>query len=125
MHMSRMTVKQFREVKQGTPEGKFKSLVILPTGRKCEVTGYRYMEFVAINKNGEPICRTRGNVGMIRITNADSGTEQLPYDNFLWSIDCLPKSGLLRLFLRHGLFMRLQELSNDTFGVSIAKKEKK
>ena len=125
MHISRMTVKQFREVKQGTPEGKFKSLVILPTGRKCEVTGYRYMEFVAINKNGEPTCRTRGNVGMIRITNADSVTEQPPYDDFLWSIDCLPKSGLLRLFLRCGSMMQLRKLCSDTFGVSIAKKEKK
>ena len=82
------------------------------------------MEFVAIDKNGEPICRTRGNVDIMMIYAY--GTRQSTLlDMALWGIDCLPKSGLLRLFLRHGLFMRLQELSNDTFGVSIAKKEKK
>ena len=124
MHISRMTVKQFREVKQGTPEEKFKSLVILPTGKKYDRFGFRCMEFVAIDKKFEPICRTRGNVDIMMIYAY--GTRQSTLlDMALWGIDCLPKSGLLRLFLRHGLFMRLQELSNDTFGVSIAKKEKK
>ena len=123
MHISRMTVKQFREVEQGTPEGKFRSLVILPTGKKCECFGFRCMEFVAIDKNGEPICRTRGKVDIMMVDTY--GTRQSTLlDVALWGIDCLPKSGLLRLFLRYGLFMRLQELSNDTFGVSIAKKEK-
>jgi len=71
--------------------GVFDSLVILPTRRKHD-SGYRMMDFVAV-KNNKPICRLSGCSDVVHIGGLIG--EGL---NSNWSIDCLSKSGLLRLF---------------------------
>ncbi len=91
--------------------GTFSSLVILP-GRAKDIhdSGYRDMDFVAIDSNDEPIARLSGGSDVVHI-NGIGGLGQgwlkkygkmpdqiTPVD---WSIDCLPKSGLLRLFCSH------------------------
>ena len=67
------------------------------------------MDFVAI-RDGEPICRLSGCSDVIHIDGIGGkmyGFGKIllpegytPIDNDSWSIDCLPKSGLLRLFGR-------------------------
>ena len=72
-------------------------------------SGYRCMDFVAINKDDEPICKLSGCSDVIHIEGIGGyGYKWLEkydgvpkkIDPFGWNIDCLPKSGLLRLFNR-------------------------
>lgn len=71
------------------------SLVIIPTRRKHD-SGYRKMDFVAINSNQEPICRLSGYSDVLDIMES----EDFKHNTFTRAmcIDCLPKSGLLRLW---------------------------
>jgi hypothetical protein len=84
--------------------GLFDSLVILPT-KHIHDSGYRCMDFVAV-KNGIPFCRLSGCSDVIHIDGIGgfggwrefikSGPTLIRPKG--WSIDCLKKSGLLRLF---------------------------
>ena len=86
--------------------GTFTSLVVLPTRRKHD-SGYRCMDFVAV-KDGEAMCRLSGCSDVIHINgiggmggfDTKAKTWDLVKGNLhpSWSIDCLPKSGLLHLF---------------------------
>jgi len=84
-------------------------LVILP-GRAKDIhgTGYRMMDFVAVNDNQEPICRLSGCSDVIHIEGVCGfGKDWLARYGGVpdavpprrWCIDCLSKSGLLRLFV--------------------------
>lgn len=86
------------------------SLVILPLRTKHD-SGYRCMDFVACAKN-EPICRLSGCSDVIHFEGIGGyGYRWLQrfgrYPDTIrpsdWNIDCLPKSGLLRIWSRHGL----------------------
>jgi len=83
--------------------------------RECEIghlhdSGYRRMDFVAV-KDGEPVCRLAGGSDMLHIEGIGGlGYRWLEKHGgcppFLvppagWSIVCLPKSGLLRMFSRN------------------------
>ncbi len=81
------------------------SIVILPgRSRDMHDSGYRCMDFVAVDGN-KPICRLSGCSDVIHIDGIGGyglggicknfGKSR---DNSAWSIDCLPKSGLLRLW---------------------------
>lgn len=71
-------------------------------------SGYRCMDFVAVNENSKPICRLSGCSDVIHIDGiggyGERGTwgkgipDTVPVSS--WSIDCLAKSGLLRMFCR-------------------------
>jgi len=109
MKINDMTRKQFEALPGLTRWDEiieFHSLVILPTKRKHD-SGYRCMDFVAVNKDGEPICRLSGGSDVMNIDGIGGyGYQWLDKYNkcpdkvtpVSWSIDCLPKSGLLRLF---------------------------
>jgi hypothetical protein len=97
------TIKDFRDLPQRdwrADIGSFDSLVILPT-KEIHDSGYRCMDFVAI-KDGEPVCRLSGCSDVIHIDGIGGGGKNR--DMFRttmtkpWSIDCLPKSGLLQIF---------------------------
>ncbi len=86
--------------------GEFSSLVIIPQDYTHD-SGWKGMDFVAANKEGEPICRLSG---CFDVLNLD-GIGGYGYRNWRlgelpnciepkgWSIDCLP-CGYLRLFSR-------------------------
>lgn len=85
--------------------GEFDSFVILPM-RQLHDSGFRCMDFVAV-KGDQPICRLSGCSDVVHLDGIGGygydwlkkyGTcpELVPPSN--WSIDCLRKSGLLRLF---------------------------
>jgi hypothetical protein len=106
MNINEMTQKQFRYLPERASFkediGEFDSLVILPTKYKHD-SGYRCMDFVAVRKQ-EPICLLAGGSDVLHIDGI-SGLGRDVYfkpnikiDPKSWSVDCLPKSGLLRLF---------------------------
>lgn len=77
-----------------------KSLIILPTRRKHD-SGYRCMDFLAVDASDKPICRLSGCSDVLHIDGIGGFGKPSNY-NFVvpkgWSIDCLGKSGLLRIF---------------------------
>jgi hypothetical protein len=113
MNISDMTRKQFDELPWREGWGKeimCDSIVILPTRHKHE-SGFRCMDFVAVKEN-EPICRLSGCSDVIHIDGIGgygyqwyerTGAVPKAIQPAGWSIDCLPKSGLLRLWSRNGV----------------------
>lgn len=96
-HINAMKLKEFYKVPyRECFDSKIEcnSLVILPT-KKLHDSGYRCMDFVAVDKHDYPNCRCSGCSDVLRL-----------YNDFLYpypkleklSIDCLLKSGLLRVF---------------------------
>ena len=82
----------------------FRSLIIIPTDEEHD-SGYMCMEFVAVGKDDEPIVRMPACSDVLNINGIGGygnwkATECIPrmIPPIGWSIDCLPKSGYLRLF---------------------------
>lgn len=74
-------------------------------------SGYRCIEVVAVDEKNRPICRVTGcsdaihldgigGLGKDWITKYGRVPDLVPPSG--WTIDCLPKSGLVRLFPQHG-----------------------
>ena len=109
--ISRMTRKEFDAVPLrawSEDVGEFDSLVILPLRTRHD-SGYRHMEFIAC-KDDAPIGRIAGGSDVVHIDGIggygkwESATglpKSIPPHD--WSIDCLPVSGLLRLFTNRGM----------------------
>jgi hypothetical protein len=106
-----MTRKQFERVPYRDTLrddiGLVDSLIILPSVDVHD-SGYRCMAFIAV-RDGKPLCRISGCSDAIHIDGIGGyGYKWLEKYNKIpelvppsdWSIDCLPKSGLLRLFTR-------------------------
>lgn len=89
---------------------RFSEIVILPTRRKHD-SGYRCMDFVAV-RNGKAVCRLSGCSDVLHL-NGIGGygwkwLERYPgvpvaVPPVGWQIDCLPASGLLRIWQRDTL----------------------
>jgi len=82
------------------------NLVILPLKTRHD-SGYRCMDFVACNGD-EPVCRVAGGSDVLHIDGIGgmgNWNPRIEYPRTVptkaWSIDCLPKSGLLRLIVGH------------------------
>jgi len=75
-------------------------LVILPM-RSMHDSGYRMMDFVAI-KDGKPLMRVSGCSDVLHIDGIGGGGYRKEYSELVerksWSMDCLRKSGLLRIW---------------------------
>jgi len=110
MNVNKMTREQLEEVprrKWDENIGSFRSMIILPAGDEIELhdSGYRLMDFVAVDDKGEPICRLSGCSDVIHIDGIggfgrwDGDIPRL-VKPVSWSIDCLPVSGLLNIFPR-------------------------
>lgn len=91
----------------------FDSLVIIPTNDIHE-SGFRCMDFVALDNHGEPICRLSGVSDVLKLDGIGGYGIWSPYikpypprmiEPKSWSIDCLKESGFLRIFAREGLFL--------------------
>lgn len=85
------------------PPDTFYSLVIIPMDETHD-SGWRCMDFVAVNEHREPLFRLSGGSDVVHI-NGIGGWGSKNGDTFpkwvepiSWSIDCLPKSGYMRLF---------------------------
>lgn len=108
MNVFDMTKEDFEKVpKRGRWSkdiGEFTALVIIPQDYAHD-SGWMCMDFVAVNKEGEPICRFSGYSDMLNLDGIGGygnwRPRQLPnrIEPKGWSIDCLP-CGYLRLFSR-------------------------
>lgn len=83
-------------------------IVIMPS-KKMHDSGYRYMDFVMV-KDGKPLCRSSECSDVIHIDGMGgygytNRKEILNYSDLVerkaWSIDCLKKSGLLRMWVNN------------------------
>lgn len=98
-----MTKKEIMEVPHrkrfDEPIGKFNGLIIIPRRSKHD-SGYACMSFVA-EKNGEALVQLSGGSDVIDLNGIGGRGKEILKNNFPridWSIDCLYKSKLLRLF---------------------------
>jgi hypothetical protein len=130
-HFTEWTRKEFEALPRAdwkNDVGEVDSLIILPTRRKHD-SGYRCMEFVIIQK-GKPTYIVSGCSGVINL--AGIGGYNVGEHNFYkklleyristqtcprvsWSIDCLPVSGLLRLFCDRHLYIGRSLSSFEVF----------
>jgi len=102
--VTQMTRKEFNALPSrewGEDIGPFQSLIILPR-RGLHDSGYRLMDFVAV-RDGIPVCRLSGCSDVLHIDGIGGYgrfrgalPEAVPPKD--WTIDCLPKSGLLQIF---------------------------
>jgi len=99
-----MTRKQLEAVpiRQWHEEIVCDSLVILPM-RSMHDSGYRCINYVAI-KNGKPLALLTSCSDVIHIDGIGGAGYQRQYFDLVerkaWSIDCLGKSGLLRIWVQ-------------------------
>lgn len=106
MDINEMTRKQFNELpsREWDEEIICDSIIILPL-RSMHESGYRCMDFVAV-KDGEPICLISGGSDVLHIDGiggyGNKWGDGVPKSVFPagWNIDCLAKSGLLRLWCK-------------------------
>ena len=108
MNVFDMTKEDFKKVPErggwSRDIGEFSSLVIIPQDYAHD-SGWMCMDFVAVNKDGEPICRLSGCSDVLNLDGIGGfGNWRLgKLPNHIepkgWSIDCLP-CGYLRLFSR-------------------------
>lgn len=121
MNIMKMTREDFQKVPfRNSFDSKlppFESLVIIPTDEQHD-SGWQCMEFVGVDENMEPVVRMSGCSDVINIDGI-GGYGKWDMDGKLprsrpiqaWSIDCLPKSGYLRLFC-HGKIIVGHDLSS-------------
>jgi len=114
MDINKMTKKEMlaiRHSEYGEDIGKFRSVVIIPgSAGDLHDSGYRCMTYLLADDKNEPICLVGGGSDVMHIDgiggygehNWKTGFPQLIKPKG-WSIDCLPKSGLLHLFTHGGL----------------------
>lgn len=129
-HFTEWTRKEFEALPRAdwkNDVGEVDSLIILPTRRKHD-SGFRCMEFVTIQKS-KPTYIVSGCSDVIHL--AGIGGHNVGEHNFdkkileristntcprvSWSIDCLPVSGLLRLFCDKHLYIGLSLSSFEVF----------
>jgi hypothetical protein len=114
--ITEMTKQEFAELphkKWNEDVGKFDALVIIPgKSRDLHDSGYRNIIYVFC-KNNYPICKSSGGSDVLHINGIGGyGGYKINLDQVLktrlapvidWNIDCLPKSGYLRLFCSYYL----------------------
>ena len=114
-HIEDMTIEDFRAL----PERKWDkeitctSIIILPADETEELhdSGYRFLDFVAV-KGSSAICRLSGISDVAHLdgiggygykwSSVNSGVPKMVRPPG-WTIDCLPKSGLLRMWPSSGV----------------------
>lgn len=111
MNVFNMTKEDFEKVPErdgwSKDVGEFSSLVIIPMDYAHD-SGWMCMDFVAVNKEDEPICKLSGCSDVLNLDGIGGygnwRTGELPrrIEPKGWTIDCLP-CGYLRLFSRSTL----------------------
>ena len=111
MNVFDMTKEDFEKVpergERSRDIGEFSALVIIPQDYAHD-SGWMCMDFVAVRKDGEPICRLSGYSDLLGLDGnggcGDWRPGELPsrIEPKGWRIDCLP-CGYLRVFSRSTL----------------------
>lgn len=101
--INEMTIKEFRNLPGRNWDEDielFDQIIILPCTLKDGLhdSGYRLIDFVAV-KDGIPLCRLSGCSDVINLCGIGGYNQgKSVYTNQRWNMDCLSKSGLLRLW---------------------------
>ena len=120
MKITQMKKSDFKEIPFREPYtniGAFASLVIIPT-RRMHDSGWACMEYVAVDRDDEPICKFGGCSDVLHMDGIGGRGRwngiSIPTDIRAkgWTIDCLP-CGYLRLWSKF-------KLTTDEFCVSDA-----
>lgn len=115
--LTKWTRKEFEELplrQFGEDIGPFTSLIILPQ-RRLHDSGYRIMSFVAV-KHGVPICRLGMCSDVLHMDGIGGYHKKIPIEIPAgWTVDCLPTSGLLRLFCSHNITADIALSSQEIF----------
>lgn len=123
MNIKEMTREDFQKVpfreRFNSELPPFESLVIIPTGKEHD-SGWQCMEFVGVDENMEPVVRMSGCSDVIHIDGIGGYGQwngEFPRSRPVqaWSIDCLPKSGYLRLFCHGQIIVGLDLSSFEIF----------
>lgn len=113
MDAQNMTKKQLQELEFFKPTQEFNTIVIVPNGQIHD-SGYECMEFILCDGT-EIVGKVGGGSDVIHINGingwGDLRGKEIPQlvKPIGWSIDCLPKSHLLRIF------SPLEKLKLDSF----------
>ena len=98
-----MTITELRNMEYKKPEGVFDAFVIVPMKSKHD-SGYRNMKYILMNEH-EIVGVVGGGSDVVHFNGFDGMGED--YKNrtrmkkaVSYSIDCLPKSGCVRVFVR-------------------------
>jgi len=121
MNVNEMTRKDFESLphRNWDKDVICNSLIVLPM-RRMHDSGYRCMDFVAVVEN-EAICLLSGCSDVIHVDGIGGygddwlkkyGTVPSKIAPSGWSIDCLPKSGLLRMWPSSGKILCGSALSS-------------
>jgi len=113
MDVCDVTVEEFLQLKRREWDediGGFDSLIILPRDTLHD-SGYLCMDFVAV-KDGKPLCRLSGCSDVLHIGGIGGSSHRCD-----WSIDCLPTSGLLRMFCHRKLRCGVALSSFEVFAI--------
>ena len=101
----------------------FYSAVIIPT-EDMHDSGFRCMDFVAVNSSQEPICRLSGCSDILAIDGTGgyglNGMLSDKVDNKAWEIDCLP-CGYLRIYPRTGYKLQADSIPVSSFSIYAVK----
>ena len=122
-----LTVEEFRALpyrESWNNEDVFDLIVILPAGDADEThaSGYRNMDFVGV-RNGNPICRLSGSSDVLHLDGIGGlGGQNPSQQRRAWGIDCLPKSGLLRLWCNRKTVLRAGS-AMSSFGLFVEDKD--
>jgi len=106
LNIEKMTRKDFLALpkrKWNEDIGWFDSIIVLPM-RHLHDSGYALMDFVACVEH-HPVCRLSGCSDVLELGGTAfvfTGHSSFHNSNIGFSIDCLPKSKLLRIFPRRG-----------------------
>jgi hypothetical protein len=130
-----MTRKEFEKIpprKNWHDPVEFDALIILPT-RHMHDSGFRCLDFVAV-KSDKPVCRLSGCSDVLHINGiggygdrlAKFGSVPREMPILSWNMDCLPKSGLLRLWcdghvlIDRGALSSFEVLAKGVVGTNVS-----
>lgn len=134
MDAYKMSLEELREVPYIEPNANLKigGIVIVPL-EEVHDSGYACLKFVLLKAGGEIIGAVGGCSDVIHINGiggygdyqtCEESIKTGKIDVAAWSLDCLPISGCLRLFIASGS-MRIPEFICSDFDVYAVKKERK
>jgi hypothetical protein len=76
-----------------------RQLIIIPDEKELHDSGYRMLDFVAVDDKGQAIARLAGGSDALHLDRISGrGRDGASSSPSAWTFDCLPESGCLRLF---------------------------
>lgn len=139
MNVQQMTRKDFEALPERDWQediGEFDCLIILPATRATQLhdSGYRYIDYVAV-RNNEAVCRLDSGSDVLHLDGIGGhgykwleryGTVPATVPPSGWRIDCLKKSGLLRIWPNSGRMVCGDALSSfELYALPKQKKQEK